>query len=167
MTISQPHAWSFIEAGTVVRSAGSLTDLAICAGPDRRRALLRRLQAMDPLSVPSDHPLMQLDACTRAAWQTVSESRFGLSGLQVYLLISVYEHGLRAGYDGLAQPRPPGPAEGFADAELDDVANSAWTHGNAVREWWRAYENLVSVLFDLPVQAERASTRRIGSDRPC
>ncbi|WP_250957982.1 hypothetical protein [Rhizobium sp. CG5] len=139
--------WSVVEGGALVRSSASLSGLAATASSERSSKLLRRFHEVEPLFSPSEHPMMQLTNCARAIRQIVSERQFHLNERQVDAIVSIYERGLLAGYDGLVRPGRQGPSEGIASVELTDVSNSAWRHGNAVRERWHSYQKLVSVLF--------------------
>ena len=140
-------SWALLHAGTSVRIAGSLADLAQVAGKVERATLVAAFKALDPISAPFEHPLRHLTDCAQAARDLASNHKHRLSDRQVEHVISVYEAGLLNGYDAVADEIYRQEAEGFSTADATCIYAVAWRHGAAIRRRWRDYGHLVGILI--------------------
>ena len=143
-------SWALLDAGALVRIAGSLGDLAQGAGKVERASLVAAFEALDPISAPFEHPFRHLTDCAQAARDLASNHEYQLSDRQVQLVISVYEAGLLNGYDAVADEVCHQEAEGFSTADTTCIHAVAWRHGAAIRRRWRAYGHLVGILIGDP-----------------
>lgn len=151
---ARSRQWQVLQQGEPVRSAPSLVDLLqLPTAADVSAALWRELELIDPFFAPFDHPLLHLSNCATAARQVAEASTWRLTSPQVDAVVEVYEAGLLAGYDGIDTIIMHEPQEGLAASDLARAYQAAQRHGEGIRQRWRAYENLISIL--------------LGGKRPC
>jgi hypothetical protein len=148
MTHTGSKQWAVVQGGAIVRSAASLSKLASLPPGPGESTLSRYIRCIEPLFGSFDHPLMQLHDCIKAVESTVRGVCPSLSDDNAKAVVSVYEAGLLAGYDDLPIPDAEEMASTVSGAVLTSVAATAWEHGRAIGESWRAYGMLVSALIE-------------------